>query len=47
MHLKVGCQPPYSQKKKPEGGEIRNETNSVYPFICGLIFGVEDVVNFR
>ena len=49
MHLKVGCQPPYKvQRRRRSLKEERLlETNSVYPFICGLIVGVEDLVHFR
>ena len=47
MHLKVGCQPPYKVQRRRLKEERLLETNSVYPFICGLIVRVEDLVYFR
>ena len=47
-HLKVGCQPSYKVQRRRSLKEGRLlETNSVYPFMCGLIVGLEDLVHFR
>ena len=44
MHLKVGCQQPYKVQRKRSLKEKRLlETNTVDPFMCELIVGVEDL----